>query len=137
MKLFFFKIPKNRVFNYRPRYYDADKDELQERVQKIEEGLNPKEESEFKINRERVNFRKAYSELKRNEKKSPYKRLLTFVAILLFVVAAYFVANNFAYLLTPSNYEKPAEQRVNPDWTEDTQIVIVDDDEGTTENTDE
>ncbi|MGD1844806.1 MAG: hypothetical protein ACFB10_05370 [Salibacteraceae bacterium] len=32
----FFRMPKPRQFNYRPMYYDADKEELQARIERIE-----------------------------------------------------------------------------------------------------
>lgn len=32
-----FKLPKHRQYEYKPRYWDQDKEELQERIQKIEE----------------------------------------------------------------------------------------------------
>ena len=37
MALFgFFKTTKHQTFDFKPRYYDAQKEELQERLQKLE-----------------------------------------------------------------------------------------------------
>jgi hypothetical protein len=33
----FSKLPRNQKFDYKPRYYDARKEELEERLKKIEE----------------------------------------------------------------------------------------------------
>ncbi|MDR3286631.1 MAG: hypothetical protein LBT27_04245 [Prevotellaceae bacterium] len=145
MKITFFKIPKHRVFEYKPRYYDANKEELDERVRKIEESLNSDEEYTFK--RENINFKKAYhlADKKRTEVKLPNKRLFVYAAVLLFVVAAFVAIRNFEYLINPENYYKNNTKTENTnaaekyDWSTDTQIVIVDEDEDidTTENTNE
>ncbi|MDR3226144.1 MAG: hypothetical protein LBT56_00535 [Prevotellaceae bacterium] len=140
MKITFFKIPKHRVFEYKPRYYDANKEELDERVRKIEESLNSDKEYTFK--RENINFKKAYlKDKKRTDVKLPNKRLFVYVAILLFVVAAFVAIRNFAYLINPENYTRNSKiENANAaekyDWSPDTQFVIVDEDEDidTTEN---
>ncbi len=36
LKMNFFRVPRHRKYDYLPRYYDADKAELQERVKKAE-----------------------------------------------------------------------------------------------------
>ncbi len=42
----FFKINKNRRFNYIPRYYNPDKEELEERIRNIEIEMGVKREEE-------------------------------------------------------------------------------------------
>ncbi|MDR1984668.1 MAG: hypothetical protein LBQ28_07585 [Prevotellaceae bacterium] len=143
MKITFFKIPKHRVFNYKPRYYDADKEELNERVRKIEEGLKQNNDEEYTFKRENINFRKAYgADQKRAEAKLPNKRLFVYAAILLFVIAIFASIRNFSYLINPENYNnKPKTENTNDlekyDMNPETQIVIVDEDTEITENTDE
>lgn len=40
LRLRFFKLPKHNTYNYKPRYYDAQKEELEERLKKIEDLQN-------------------------------------------------------------------------------------------------
>ncbi|MDR2064648.1 MAG: hypothetical protein LBP85_02895 [Prevotellaceae bacterium] len=134
MKITFFKIPKHRVFNYKPIYYDANKEELNERIRKIEES-SKQNDGEYVFKRENINFRKAYAaEQKRAETKLPNKRLFVYAAILLFIIAVFVSVRNFSYLINPENYNRKTGIE-NPDstgkydWNPETQIVIVDDDE--------
>ena len=137
MKITFFKIPKHRVFNYKPVYYDAEKEELDERVRKIEDEIKQQNTSgEYVFKRENINFKKSSkTNKKRREVKLPNKRLFVYVAILLFVVAMLVFVRNFAYLINSENYK--SKQRTENktgleeyDWNpEAVQIVIVDDDE--------
>jgi hypothetical protein len=132
MKITFFKLPKHRVFNYKPLYYDADKEELNERIRNIEEN-SKQNDGEYVFKRENINFRKAYgADQKRAEAKLPNKRLFIYAAILLFVVAILATVRNFAYLIDPSNYKNKTENTDSfekYDMSPDTQIVIVDEDE--------
>lgn len=145
MKITFFKIPKHRVFNYKPVYYDAEKEELDERVRKIEDEIKQQNTSgEYVFKRENINFKKSFETgKKRREVKLPNKRLFVYVAILLFVVAMFVSVRNFAYLINPENYRsKPKTENKTGlekyDWNpETTQIVIVDDDDEISENTSE
>jgi hypothetical protein len=143
MKITFFKIPKHRVFNYKPRYYDAEKEELNERVRKIEDEIKQKNSGgEYVFKRENINFRKAQgADQKRKSIKLPNKRLFVYAAILLFVVAMFFSVRNFAYLINPQTYKTKSKTENNTglekyDWNpEATQIVIVDEDAEISENT--
>ena len=137
MKITFFKIPKHRVFSYKPIYYDAAKEELDERVRKIEDEIEQKNTAgEYTFKRENINFRKSLTtDKKRRDVKLPNKRLFVYAAILLFVVAIFATVRNFAYLINPENYinKQKTENRTgleDGDWNpEAVQIVIVDDDD--------
>jgi hypothetical protein len=142
MKINFLKIPAHRVFNYKSRYYDANKEELNERVRKIEENMKQNNNEEYVFKRENINFRKSYSvERKRTEAKLPNKRLFVYVAILLFVIAIFVSIRNFSYLIDPENYNKKKQTEntdINKDyddWNPETQIIIVDEDVEIIENT--
>lgn len=145
MKITFFKIPKHRVFNYKPVYYDAEKEELKERVRKIEDEINQQNSnSEYVFKRENINFRKAVkADEERREVKLPNKRLFVYAAILLFIAAILFSVRNFTYLINPANYQnsKKVDKQTGLekyDWDpEASQIVIVDDDAEIVENTNE
>jgi len=147
MKITFFKIPKHRVFNYKPIYYDAEKEELTERVRKIEDEVKQQNTNdEYVFKRENINFRKSFeTTAKRREVKLPNKRLFVYTAILLFVIAMFVLVRTFAYLISTSpenNKSKPKIENKTGlekyDWNpEATQIVIVDDDDEISENTSE
>ena len=40
LRLRFFKVPKHSSFNFKPRYYDEEKEELQERLKRVEDLKN-------------------------------------------------------------------------------------------------
>jgi len=131
MKITFFKMPKHRVFNYSPLYYDSAKEELDERVRKIQEGLEKNDDGEYKIKRERFSFRTTYLEKKRSEAKWKGKRYLVYLTVALFVCALCLSAYNFIYLINSENYENRTEknEKKSPDWDFETQFTIVDDDD--------
>ncbi|MDR1552993.1 MAG: hypothetical protein LBS69_05970 [Prevotellaceae bacterium] len=144
MKITFFKIPKHRVFNYKPRYYDADKEELNERIRKIDESEKQQNnDGEYVFKRENIDFRKTAHASKRSETKLPNKRLFIYGAILLFAVALLATVRNIPYLFTGSENREKHTENTNGlekyEWDPNTQIVIVDEDEDvdTTENTNE
>ncbi|MDR1348662.1 MAG: hypothetical protein LBJ63_09635 [Prevotellaceae bacterium] len=139
MRITFFKIPKHRSFDYKPRYYNADKEELNERIRKMEESARQSEDGEYVFKRENINFRKnRAANQKRIETKFSNKRILVYTAILLFVIAVFVSIRNFSYLISSENDNKKikVESKEN-DWDTNTQIVIVDEDAEITENTDE
>ncbi len=45
MRIVFFKRPKPKAFNYKPRYYDPEKEELEERQKQLKQS---KEVAEFR-----------------------------------------------------------------------------------------
>ncbi|MDR0420540.1 MAG: hypothetical protein LBH30_03705 [Prevotellaceae bacterium] len=140
MKITFFKMPKHRTFDYKPRYYDADKEELDERIRKVEESAKQNNDEGYVFKRENINFRKTRAiNQKRIEAKFSNKRLFVYAAILTFVIAVLVSIRNFSYLINPENYNKnrKTENTEKYDWDPNTQIVIVDDDAEITENTNE
>lgn len=40
LRLRFFKLPKHSVYSYKPRYWDPDKEDLEERLQRVEDLKN-------------------------------------------------------------------------------------------------
>ena len=49
MKFVFFKIPKHKKFNYRPRYWDPEKEEFEKRKRELDGNDNkPKTDEEVK-----------------------------------------------------------------------------------------
>lgn len=89
-----FKVPQHKKFEYRPRYFDPDKEALEKRLGKAEP-LDPNDKDAVKA---RISgaFRRggyygteAYRELKSKQNKSSTKRVwmtLAILILLLFVV---------------------------------------------------
>lgn len=48
------KLPKNKRFNYEPRYYDPEKEELQERIQRIEAQVKAEKEGQVYVGENRA-----------------------------------------------------------------------------------
>lgn len=56
------KLPKNRGFNYKPRYYDPVIEELQERVRKIKAEMGEDLENDEGAYKPRISFRRSIHE---------------------------------------------------------------------------
>ncbi|MDR1199256.1 MAG: hypothetical protein LBK94_09655 [Prevotellaceae bacterium] len=136
MRITFFKIPKHRSFDYKPRYYDTEKEKLNERIRKIEESTEQSNDGEYVFKRENINFRKNRAmNQKRIETKFSNKRIIVYTAILLFVIAVFVSIRNFSYLINSDNDNQKTKTENNEnDWDTGTQIVIVDEDAEITEN---
>lgn len=83
----FFKLPKNRQFNYMPLYYDEAKEERMERERQIraELGLQAGETGERKSMIQRGAFRKAVTQQQARSNRNSNIRLVVILAVLLFV----------------------------------------------------
>lgn len=84
MQIVFFKRPQHRQFDYKPRYYDEEKERREERRKLIEEGKDGNPEN-FKRDLER-RWRRID---KKNRNKSRGINLLVYLIILALLV--YFV----------------------------------------------
>ena len=79
----FFKTPKHRVFNYKPRYYNPEEEELEQK-------LKQKQAENF-VKDEKIKIRR-HIELRRSEEKKAYGRRLLIISIifvLLFIILFY------------------------------------------------
>ena len=85
----FFKIPKPRQFNYKPVFYDADKEELKEREQVIKQELGLADENDPRVSiRNRI--RREYSR-KRNVGTSRKSSLRLIIIIMILTGIAYYI----------------------------------------------
>lgn len=85
----FFKIPKPRQFNYKPVFYDADKEELKEREQVIKQELGLADENDPRVSiRNRI--RREYSR-KRNVGTSRKSSLRLIIIIMILMGIAYYI----------------------------------------------
>ena len=97
MKISFFKIPRHRVFDHQPIYYDEAKEKQKERENRIkgELGLLDEEEQRDYAARIRAGFRskhkiKSHIEVRRSEKRKSNIRLII-ILIVLILLAQYLV----------------------------------------------
>ena len=85
----FFKIPKPRQFNYKPVFYDANKEELKEREQVIKQELGLTDENDPRVSiRNRI--RREYNR-KRNVGTDRKSSLRLVIIIMILLAIAYFI----------------------------------------------
>lgn len=80
----FFKIPKHRQFDYKPIYYDEQKEKLQERIRKIEQEYSINKGDEYQRQLTKGSFSHHY-ERKRKTQRYSTTRLIIIIIFLLFV----------------------------------------------------
>lgn len=83
----FFKTPKSKPFNYQPRYWDPEKEDLEKRVAAAKKEMEAEKDFSKEALRERIDFR-----TKQNAKRPDFMtniRVLVIAAILAAVL--YFV----------------------------------------------
>ena len=92
-RLSFFRTPKHRVFNYTPRHYDPDKEELHNRIRQAERDAGYiREEDKDKpyVPNIKGQFKRNLEKLKRADDAAKQKKIRYFIAII--SMAALFVA---------------------------------------------
>lgn len=99
----FFHTPRSKQFNMRPRFYDPDKDELNERVRRIKEemGIAEEKKDDGKPYRPNVHgqFRKAgqwQGKSSEAARRAQNKRLI-FLILILAVVFYLFFYSDFTF----------------------------------------
>ena len=86
MGVIFFKIPRHKTFQYKPRYYDEQKEQLQERIKSIEQEMGIKHESNMQRSSIiRGSFRMNFERNRSMKKKTNY-RLIIIILILTLLV---------------------------------------------------
>jgi 2'-5' RNA ligase len=89
-----FKTPRHRKFDYRPIYYNQQKEELQERIRKIEQemGVGKPSDSNYKPTIQKGQMRGHFREARRLKKQSNARLLIILLA--LFALAYFLIYNN-------------------------------------------
>lgn len=87
MRVRFFKLHKNKTFEYIPRYYDERKEKLNERIKKMEQQMGLKEIDESYIPRIKGQFKTIHSRNFKEKKKSNLR--LVIILFILFIAAYY------------------------------------------------
>lgn len=83
-----FSLPKPRGFNYTPRYYNEQKEEMKEREIRVKKELGIKDENEVFVSSIRGQFQRARTRKVSQNKKSSIRFLMILFILLLI---AYYV----------------------------------------------
>ncbi len=81
----FFRTYKNKQFTYTPLYYDRQKEEMEERVKRIERELNGENAGEYQPGIIKGSFRHLQS-MRKNTNRVSSLRLIIIIMILLAIV---------------------------------------------------
>ncbi len=116
-KIVFFKRPKIRVFSYTPRYWDPEKERLEERKRAIakEMGVTLPVDAENPDVPYRPNIKGQMKHILEagKRKKSGFGggRLFVLVLLVLFVLGAYFGSSLFGLLFTEANKQQQTQEQ--------------------------
>lgn len=85
MKIVFFRIPKPKQFNYPPRYYDEEKERMEQRKKEL--GISPDGKADFK-SQVGASWRRLRKSNKSRQKKASMSVLiyLMIVAMLIYFI---------------------------------------------------
>jgi len=105
-RISFFNSPKPRVFNYRPRYFDPEKERWEQRraqlnAEKKGETGTATQERLFQHNpgsHIRGSFQKALFENRRRTGDNKYVRVVVILSIVTLFVAAFYLADGLSFL---------------------------------------
>lgn len=87
----FFGTPEHRVFNYKPRYYDEEKDELRRKFGKVDGSLDGKDGQYVPGSYLKGSFRDGNYQRQKSES-SRLQKIIGMVALVLVIVALIFIA---------------------------------------------
>jgi hypothetical protein len=79
----FFRTYKHKQFTYIPRFYDQQKEELQERIKQIENEVHGKNETKYVRSTIKGSFRQTYHRRARESRNSLVRILVILVILLL------------------------------------------------------
>ena len=82
----FFKINKNKQFNFIPRYYDPQKEDLEKRIRSIEQEMGVKEGEAYRPSLRKGQMRNYFRGKKRKAQKQSNIRLII-ILIVLFIIS--------------------------------------------------
>ena len=90
-----FKVPKHKEFNYRPIYFDPEKEEREERIKRIKAEMGVKDESgetKYKPGIVRGQMRGNYRQYRKARRQSNVRLIV--ILLTLFALAYYLIYNN-------------------------------------------
>ncbi|MCG8411711.1 MAG: hypothetical protein MI739_10555 [Bacteroidales bacterium] len=87
MAIKFFHTPKNKKFNFKPRYYNEQKEELEKRIEQIKQEMDIKSDDPNKpyVCTIRKGQMRGYLKKDTKKKQQPLIRLVLIIIVLLFI----------------------------------------------------
>ncbi len=95
----FFRLPKHKQFDFRPRYYDADKEEFEERVKRAKQEAKGYSDGEYIPN---IKGKMRQHLIDHKKSQSPYariRRIIIAVSIILLFILFYYLITFFDILI--------------------------------------
>ena len=104
LRLSLFKTPKHRVFNYKPLYWDPEKEELQERIKRARAEANSVENRPLSKsaphNMIRGSFQKALYENRRHSGDNKILRVIIILSFAALLIAFFYFTKILEVILT-------------------------------------
>ncbi|HPV88245.1 MAG TPA: hypothetical protein PKU85_03405 [Bacteroidales bacterium] len=102
LKISFFNTPKHRVFNYKPRFWNPEKEEFEERVRRAREkaGLEKGDENRPYVpgSSIRGSFQKRHEVVRRLPKRQKLIRFVFIITIAIILIMALYFSKFIGYL---------------------------------------
>jgi hypothetical protein len=96
----FFKIQKHKDFSYKPRYYDADREELNKRIKRAEQQVNSEKEG-VHVSQIKGKMHRHLIDQKRSSRSHSFIRtLIILVSIGLLMLIFYFLIQFTGFFYT-------------------------------------
>ncbi|MCK9305561.1 MAG: hypothetical protein PHP30_09770 [Bacteroidales bacterium] len=102
INLSFFRKTPHRVFHYEYRYYDPKKEAMEERLARLNEKEMVKNGKYVPGRYIRTHMRKNFHGNRSDSGKTLLLRIVILASLAILIIAAYYLADGFAFLLTPS-----------------------------------
>lgn len=95
----FVKLPKHRVFNYQPRYYDERKEKMAERYAEKDRAMGIVNEEKYVSGKNiRGKMRSISTNTRKQAMNKSVSRIINILSLLAMMVALYILAQNFTHL---------------------------------------
>ena len=79
----FIKLPKHRTFNYVPRYYNPEKEELEKVVRNAELNIPQK------LNKNKINY--YFNQRRKGVNNTLLRRTIIFITLILLLISLYYI----------------------------------------------
>ncbi len=96
----FFKVPQHRRFNFVPRYYDADREEFEQRVAQAKREVEQQNSNGEFVSNIKGKFRNSYMNIEHSPRKASLVRMVVrIVTFILLLFVLYLTAVLTSYIL--------------------------------------
>ncbi|MEA3444442.1 MAG: hypothetical protein U9R19_06905 [Bacteroidota bacterium] len=95
----FFRLPRHKQFEFRPRYYDADKEDLDQRVKSAEQEVKGYADKKYLPN---IRGKMGQHLIDQKKSQSPYARIrkiIIVISVFMLALLFYYLINFFDILI--------------------------------------